>query len=182
MAARIIGHDALMTVTLPEKLLMAPDPAMTRHLGGPETPEMIHERHERYCQSSDTGKDPMFVVILEPEKNATGSIGYWKKEWQGETVWETGWSILPEYQGYGIAIKATVLVVERARREGTYRFMHAFPSIDNAPSNAICRKVGFVFQKKSISNTRQETSCVAMTGAWTFSPIIQIIHLIRDCK
>ena len=122
------------------------DPAMTEHLGGPETPEKIRERHARYCQSSNSGKNHMFVIVLEPEKIATGSIGYWEKEWQGQPVWETGWSILPEFQGYGIATRETALVVERARTEGKYRFLHAYPSIDNAPSNAICRKAGFIFQ------------------------------------
>ncbi|HND44672.1 MAG TPA: GNAT family N-acetyltransferase [Cyclobacteriaceae bacterium] len=120
------------------------DSAMTEHLGGPETAEKIRERHERYCQSSVSGNDPMFVIILEPEGIASGSIGYWKREWQGKTIWETGWSILPEFQGYGIATKATALIVERARMESKHRFLHAFPSIDNAPSNAICRKAGFV--------------------------------------
>jgi regulator of RNase E activity RraB len=24
-----------------------------------------------------------------------------------------------------------------------HRFMHVFPNVDNAPSNAICRKLGF---------------------------------------
>ena len=121
------------------------DPAMTEHLGGPETLEKIRERHERYCQSSVSGSEPMFVIIVEPERIASGSIGYWKREWQGESIWETGWSILPEFQGYGIATKATALIVECARMESKYRFLHAFPSIDNAPSNAICRKAGFVF-------------------------------------
>ncbi len=39
------------------------DPVMTEHLGGPETPEKILKRHERYCQSSRTGKDLMFAII-----------------------------------------------------------------------------------------------------------------------
>jgi hypothetical protein len=28
-------------------------------------------------------------------------------------------------------------------REQRHQFMHAFPSVSNAPSNAICRKLGF---------------------------------------
>ena len=38
---------------------------------------------------------------------------------------------------------ATALAVERARTEHACRFMHAYPSVDNPPSNAICRKLGF---------------------------------------
>ena len=122
------------------------DPAMTGHLGGPETPEKIRARHERYCRSSKSGVDPMFVIVAGPERTAAGSIGYWKKEWQGQVVWETGWSVLPEFQDQGIAKQATRLVLERARAERKHRFIHAFPSVDNPPSNAICRKVGFSLQ------------------------------------
>ena len=31
------------------------------------------------------------------------------------------------------------------RSEGTRQFIHAFPSIENPASNAICRKAGFTF-------------------------------------
>jgi RimJ/RimL family protein N-acetyltransferase len=133
---------------LPLLMRLMGDPAMTEHLGGPESPEKIRERHKRYCEGSVSGKDPMFAIVLEPERIATGSIGYWEKEWLGEIVWETGWSILPEFQGYGIATKATALIVERARLERKFRFLHAFPSIDNAPSNAICCKAGFMFREE----------------------------------
>jgi RimJ/RimL family protein N-acetyltransferase len=30
-----------------------------------------------------------------------------------------------------------------ARSERKHRFLHAYPSVDNAPSNAICPKLGF---------------------------------------
>jgi RimJ/RimL family protein N-acetyltransferase len=85
----------------------------------------------------------MFVIVVGPKRQAAGSIGYWEKQWQGETVWETGWSVLPEFQGRGLATRAISLVVERARSEAQHRFMHAFPSVDNGPSNAICRRTGF---------------------------------------
>jgi RimJ/RimL family protein N-acetyltransferase len=123
------------------------DPAMTEHLGGPESPEKIRDRHERYCRiSRDPSTGLMFAIVAGPEGVGVGSVGYWEREWQGETVFETGWSVLPEFQGQGIATRATVLVAERARAEGKHRFMHAFPAVDNGPSNAICRKVGFTFQ------------------------------------
>ena len=64
------------------------DPAMTEHLGGPETPEQIRERHEWYWQGA--GEGAMFVIVVGPEKAAAGSIGYWKKVWRGQPVWEIG--------------------------------------------------------------------------------------------
>ncbi|HEU0297419.1 MAG TPA: GNAT family N-acetyltransferase [Anaerolineales bacterium] len=123
--------------------LMA-DPAMTEHLGGPETSEKIRGRHQRYLRDSD--KDHMFVIVVGPERVAAGSIGYWEKDWRGQKVWETGWSVLPEFQGHGVATTATAAVVQRARADGKHRFIHAFPSVDNAASNAICRKAGFTLQ------------------------------------
>jgi RimJ/RimL family protein N-acetyltransferase len=122
------------------------DPAMTAHLGGPETPQKIRERHERYSRSDQPGLSSMFVIVLGPERADAGSIGYWQKEWQGQLVWETGFSVLPEYQGQGIATRALAKLAGHAGRERKHRFLHAFPAVDNVPSNAICRKAGFTFQ------------------------------------
>jgi RimJ/RimL family protein N-acetyltransferase len=124
------------------------DPTMTEHIGGPETPDQIRKRHARYCQSNKPGAGPMFVIVLGSEKTVTGSIGYWQRRWQNQSVWETGWSVLPEFQGLGIATRAAMQVVGYARLERRHRFMHAFPSVDNAPSNAICRKAGFKLQEQ----------------------------------
>ncbi len=119
------------------------DLAMTEHLGGPETPEKIRERHTRYCQTGGSGSGRMFVIVAGPRTVAAGSIGYWPRTWQGQLVWETGWNVLPEFQGQGVATRAVAAVLEPTRAEGTHRFMHAFPSVDNGASNAICRKAGF---------------------------------------
>ena len=88
----------------------------------------------------------MFVIMVGPERTPAGSIGYWEMEWQDQPIWETGWSVLPEFQGQGIATRATAIIIERVRAERKHRFLHAFPSVDNGPSNAICRKSGFVLQ------------------------------------
>lgn len=121
------------------------DPIMTKHIGGPETPQKIRERLERYCKDS---KIHMFVIVLQHENTGIGSIGFWEKEWFGQSIWESGWRILPEYQGKGIATEAIKLIIERARAEQKHRFIHAFPSTDNAPSNIICKKTGFILQKE----------------------------------
>lgn len=117
------------------------DPDMMAHLGGPETPEQIEKRHQRYLQLPET--DHMFVILKGPNSEAAGSIGYWEKPWRDRLVYETGWFILPAYQGQGLATRAGKAVLEQARLEGRYQFMHAFPSVDNPASNAICRKLGF---------------------------------------
>lgn len=119
------------------------DPEMTEHLGGPETPEQIVRRHQRYLHLTEDSLDHMFKIVWGPDSRGVGSIGYWKKNWRDELVYETGWLVLTEYQGQGIASRAAQAVLEQARREPMFRFMHAFPSVNNEPSNAICRRLGF---------------------------------------
>jgi RimJ/RimL family protein N-acetyltransferase len=115
------------------------DPAMTEHLGGPESEEKLLDRQRRY-EREGSG---MFKVVDAETGEAAGSVGYWEKDWRGETVYETGWMILPEFQGRGLAIAAAREVIEAARAERKHRNLHAFPSVENAPSNAICRRLGF---------------------------------------
>lgn len=111
------------------------------HLGGPETPEQILRRHQRYIRLDEAGVDQMFKIIWDSED--VGSVGYWKKNWRDQLVYEMGWLVLPAFQGQGIGTQAAEAVIEHARREPRFRFMHAFPSVTNAASNAICRKLGF---------------------------------------
>jgi RimJ/RimL family protein N-acetyltransferase len=113
-------------------------PKMTTYLGGPESEEKLLDRHRRYVEGHE-----MFRIVLLPERAVVGSTGYWEKTWQGEDVYETGWAVLPEYQGRGIAVAAVRAVAARAAADGGRRHLHAYPSIENGPSNAVCRKVGF---------------------------------------
>ncbi|KPI13456.1 GCN5-related N-acetyltransferase [Actinobacteria bacterium OK074] len=115
-------------------------PEMTEHLGGPETEEQLVRRHGRYVE---LGPGRMYRVALAETGRTVGSIGYWEREWNGETVWETGWGVLPEFQGRGLAPRAARAVAEAARTAGEHRFLHAFPSVHHTASNAVCRKAGF---------------------------------------
>ncbi|MGW7637855.1 GNAT family N-acetyltransferase [Streptomyces decoyicus] len=116
-------------------------PEMTAHLGGPETEEQLLARHARYLDLRGAGQ--MFRIVLDPEGAVAGSIGFWEREQQGEKVYETGWGVLPEFQGRGIAVAAAREVIAAARAEGRHRSLHAFPSVEHAASNAVCRKAGF---------------------------------------
>ena len=113
------------------------DPAMMEHLGGPESPQKIRERQARYVPA-DSG---MFRIVAGDEP--VGSVGYWPRSWGGEEVSEIGWAVLPAFQGRGIARAAAAQAIALAGTEGARRFLHAFPSVDNPPSNAICRALGF---------------------------------------
>ena len=117
------------------------DPGMTEHLGGPESPDKLRERQERYERLE--GGDRMFKIVDVASGTGAGSVGFWTKEWRDEQVYEIGWMVVSEFQGRGIAVAATAQAIELAKRDDKHRYMHAFPSVDNAPSNAICRKLGF---------------------------------------
>lgn len=117
-------------------------PEMTEHLGGPEGPEKLAERQSRYQQLAGSGKGRMFKII-EPTGEAVGSVGYWERTWRGEQVYEIGWEVFLAFQGRGIASTATAQAIAMARADGKHRFLHAFPSVENLPSNAICRNLGF---------------------------------------
>ncbi len=122
-------------------LRRANSPEMTAFLGGPESEEKLLDRHRRYLALGPPGSGQMFIVLSSGR--AAGTIGYWERPWQGETVYETGWMVLPEFQGQGIATTAAVAVIERAAAERRHASLHAYPKTAHPASNAICRKAGF---------------------------------------
>ncbi|MFG2571632.1 GNAT family N-acetyltransferase [Streptomyces sp. NPDC048481] len=127
-------------------LRRANSPEMTEHLGGPESEEKLADRQRRYVEPF-AGR--MYRISLAGSGDSAvggesvGSIGYWEREWRGATVWETGWGILPEFQGRGLAATAARALVEVVRRAGGHRALHAFPGVDHRASNGVCRKAGF---------------------------------------
>ncbi|MDX6259467.1 MAG: hypothetical protein QOH84_1155 [Kribbellaceae bacterium] len=115
-------------------------PEMTAYLGGPETAEQLASRHDRYVANAYPGQ---MYTIRTLEGETAGSIGYWEHTKADESVWETGWAILPEHQGKGLATAAIAEVAKVAAASGTHSTLHAYPGVDNAASNALCRKAGF---------------------------------------
>lgn len=118
------------------------DPAMMTYLGGPESEERLLVRHQRYLDiAQTTGR--VFVITFGLDAVAAGWVGYWETTWHGEPTWETGWSVLPAFQGRGVATRGAALALEAAAAERRHRFVYAFPAVANAPSNAVCAKLGF---------------------------------------
>ncbi len=114
------------------------DPEVMRELGGPLARERLPEIHRRRLA------DPWwFTIGAEPDGPPVGTIGIWETEHDGHRLHETGWMVLPAFQGRGIASGALTLLLERARAEPAFRTVHAFPPVTNDPSNALCRKFGF---------------------------------------
>lgn len=117
------------------------DPEMTKYLGGPESHEKLVERQEKYERLADDGR--MFKILDVATGEPVGSVGYWDKDRGGEQVYEIGWMVVPAFQGRGVGAAATAQAIAAAAADGKHRFIHAFPSVENGSSNAICRKLGF---------------------------------------
>jgi RimJ/RimL family protein N-acetyltransferase len=119
------------------------DPVVMRELGGPIDQGRLSESHARRVE------DPWyFTIVPDPSGPAVGTIGIWEKALDGLTIHETGWMVLPESQGRGIATRALGLLIERVRDAPQFPTMHAFPPISNVPSNRLCRKFHFTLLRQ----------------------------------
>lgn len=120
-------------------------PEMTHFLGGSESDEQVLARHRRYLALSGQDGGQMFRVVAHPDAVPVGSVGYWDHESDdGVVVAEVGWSILPPYQGHGLAVAAMRALITVVSAGHGYARMHAFPRVENAASNAVCRRLGFL--------------------------------------
>ncbi|MFF2487358.1 GNAT family N-acetyltransferase [Microbacterium sp. NPDC058062] len=116
-------------------------PEMMAHLGGPETPEQLVERQERYMNLMRTGEAAMYRIELDG--TPVGGIGYWQVDHDGEPAWEAGWNVFSEWQGRGLAHAALGLVVREVADRHDRSLLVAYPGVDNPASNALCRAAGF---------------------------------------
>jgi hypothetical protein len=53
------------------------DPAMTEHLGGPESKKKLEDRHRRYAEPGSG----VFKIVDAATNEALGSVGFWEREW-----------------------------------------------------------------------------------------------------
>jgi RimJ/RimL family protein N-acetyltransferase len=116
-------------------------PHQKRYLGGPEKEEKILTRHTRYLRLDTPGATRMLRIVIDGTN--VGSIGYWERDWQGLSVYETGWEVLAAFQGQGVASRAALRLIAELKASARHRWLYAFPSPENAASNALCRHLGF---------------------------------------
>ena len=120
------------------------DPVMMAELGGPWPREEQPARLQRNVASMEAGEAWVFKIIPdETTGEAAGGVTVWEHSGHGESINEIGWMVLPAFQGQGLATAAVRAVMDKARAEGRWDVLYAFPGVTNGPSNAICRKLGF---------------------------------------
>lgn len=126
------GLDLLRALNTPESKI---------HLGGPESEAKLLDRQARYM----TYHTPSHTEMLRIAEDGVivGSVGYWQSDQNGEPAYETGWEILPQFNGRGIGTRAAAALMQRLQPIARHRHVFAFPLPANAGSNGICRKLGF---------------------------------------
>jgi len=121
------------------------DPAMMADLGGPLPREGIAAKVER--DAAEAAEDTSWIKMIVPDEArpevVAGTVVVWSHASDGESLSEIGWMVLPEFQGRGLGKRAVRALLERARAEDRWGLVHAFPATTNAPSNGICRSIGF---------------------------------------
>lgn len=144
-------------------------PSEMEHLNGPESLEEIQKRHNRFlAMSADQHAGCMYTIMVGP--STAGTVGYWETDWEGEKVWETGWFVLPEFQGQGVATQAIRLMIQVVSELSSHRYLVAFPSTDNGPSNAIPRKLGFELVKEIDVEYPPNSGKLLHNNVWRLNP------------
>lgn len=118
-------------------------PEMTEYIGGPQPEAKLRGRHQRYLTWWRDNMAWFYRVRLVNQEADVGTVGYWPIEWQGEPVYEVGWTILTPFSGMGIGTRAAIQIVDLVREAPPLSAIHAFPSVHHLASNAVCRKAGF---------------------------------------
>ncbi|WEP00477.1 GNAT family N-acetyltransferase [Streptomyces sp. FXJ1.172] len=145
------------------------DPVMMAELGGPLPREGMEAKVQRDVQrvAADTDRTKMIVPDEAERDVVAGTVTLWAHDADGERICEIGWMVLPEYQGRGLGKQGVRTLLELARDDGRWGLVHAFPATTNAPSNGICRTLGFRFLgKQDVSFAGR----VLHTNHWAIDP------------
>jgi len=119
------------------------DPRMMEHLGGPLPRAGLADKLRRDVASVKAGETWILKIVPDEAGTPAGTVVVWNHEVNGETITEIGWMVLPDFQGRGLGSEAVRAVLRRARSEGRWNVVHAYPPVANPASNAMCRKMGF---------------------------------------
>lgn len=126
------------------------DPVMMAELGGPRPREGIEEKVRRDVR--DVASGAAWIKMIVPGDDTpdvvAGTVSLWSHMLDDGWSSEIGWMVLPEFQGRRLGKRAVRMVLEMAREEDRWGLVHAFPGVTNAPSNGICRSLGFRFLKE----------------------------------
>jgi RimJ/RimL family protein N-acetyltransferase len=132
------------------------DPVMMAGLGGPLPREGIEAKVRQDVETVAADRGWIKMIVLDEDDAefgegardvVAGNVVLWSHDEDGEAepISETGWMVLPEFQGRGLAKRAERELLRLAHKDGRWGLVHAYPGAANGPSNGICRSLGFRF-------------------------------------
>ncbi|MFF8994796.1 GNAT family N-acetyltransferase [Streptomyces sp. NPDC014983] len=123
------------------------DPVMMADLGGPLPRAGMADKVRRDAAEAAADRAWLRMIVPDPARPevVAGTVTLWAHDTGAGPLSEIGWMVLPEFQGRGLARRAVVALLEQARDQDRWGVVHAFPATADAPSNGICRSVGFRF-------------------------------------
>ena len=109
------------------------DLEMMAELGGPLPRDGIEAKVAR--DVAEVSKDTSWILMIVPDekepKTVAGSVALWSNKEHGEPFSEIGWMILPGFQGRGLGKSSARILLKRARDDGRWGIVHAFPGVTN---------------------------------------------------
>ena len=149
------------------------DPVMMADLGGPLPREGIEDKVTRDVRAAAADAKWIKMIVADetgPDAVA-GTVVIFSHDEDGAPMSEIGWMVLPEFQGRGFGKLAVRMLLGLARDDGRWGLVHAFPATSNAPSNGICRSVGF-----GLAGERDVTFAgrVLRSNHWVINPVADL--------
>jgi RimJ/RimL family protein N-acetyltransferase len=125
-------------------IAMRTDPVVMAELGGPLPIETVPDKVRRDAEAAASGESWNLAIVPEESNGeAVGIVVMWNHEDNGEIISEIGWMLRRDAMGRGIGTRAVTMALERAAADPRWQVLHAHAGVNNAASNAICRKLGF---------------------------------------
>jgi RimJ/RimL family protein N-acetyltransferase len=145
------------------------DPVMMAELGGPLPREGIEAKVARDVRQA--AADAAWIKMIIPDGSGpevvAGSVALWSHDDSGTPMSEIGWMVRQEFQGQGIAKWAVHMLLAQARDQDRWEMVHAFPAVTNAPSDGVCRSVGFRFVEETQTTFADR---LFRTNHWVINP------------
>ena len=149
------------------------DPVMMAELGGPLPRGSIDAKVRDDVAAAASGEQWIKMIVPDRDRPdlVAGSVALWGHHEDGEPIAEVGWMVLPEFQGRGLGKRAVRALLALARDDDRWKVVHAFPGVTNAPSNGICRSLGFTLVgQRDIDFAGR----ILRTNEWTIRPRVDL--------